>query len=313
MLVAELPANLPAAVFVVIHTAPAGPSLLAEILNRASPLTARIANDPDNIKHGTIYTAPPDHHLLVKDSIVRVIRGPRENRLRPAIDPLFRTAAVAYGPRVIGIILSGYLDDGASGLAAIKRCGGIAIVQDLADAEVPDMPRHALEKVSVDYVLPVKHMAEKLVELVRTPAPEVRAPVPEDIRIEAQIAETGVSTIDMTEQLGNLTALSCPECGGPLWNIDVDDIRRYRCHTGHSYTAQFLLHAQDHTMETALWEAVRSMDQQVKLLMTLSRDEESAGREKSAALYLERAHEAQRHADVIRRHLIEERVGLDGF
>ncbi len=311
-LVAKLPADLPAALFVVVHTSPEGPSFLAQILDRASTLKARVANDPDDIRHGTIYVAPGDHHLLVKDHFVRVMRGPRENRLRPAIDPLFRTAAVAYGPRVIGILLSGYLDDGVSGLLAIKRCGGITIVQDLQDAEVPDLPRHALEKVPVDYVLPVAQMAEHLNNLVRSPAPE-RVPVPLDIQIEAQIAETGVSTIAMADQLGTLTALSCPECSGPLWHVDGDEVQRYRCHTGHSYTAQFLLNAQDHDLEQALWEAVRSMDQQVKLLETLTDDEHKAGREKMAHIYGQRAREAQQHADVIRRHLIEKRVGLDGF
>jgi two-component system, chemotaxis family, protein-glutamate methylesterase/glutaminase len=311
-LVAQLPTDLPAALFVVMHTAPDGPGFLPQILNRVTSLNARTANDPDDIKQGTIYVPPPDHHLLVKDGIVRTIRGPRENRMRPAIDPLFRTAAVAYSTRVIGIILSGYLDDGASGLLAIKRCGGIAIVQDPSDAEVPDMPRNALEKAPVDYVVPIKEMGALLSDLVRSTSPQA-VPIPDDIRLEARIAETGISTIDMTEQLGPLTPLSCPECGGPLWHIEEDEVRRYRCHVGHGYTAQFLLNAQKHDLEQALWEAVRSMEQQVKLLESLASDERRAGRERTAVMYDSRARESKQHAEVIRRHLIDKDALLDSL
>lgn len=302
-LVSQLPVDLPAAVFIVLHTLPEGPSFLPAILSRAGPLPARRADDPEKIELGHIYVAPPDHHLLVKDGFVRVTRGPHENRTRPAIDPLFRSAAVAYGTRVIGVVLTGHLNDGSSGLLAIKRCGGMSIVQDPQEAQAPDMPRNALEKVPIDYVLPLEQMGAMLSQLVRTPAPDP-VPIPRDLMMEASIAETGISTIPMTEELGTLSALSCPECGGPLWKMDKDEVQRYRCHVGHGYTAQYLLGAQDHALESALWEAVRSMEQQAALLSTMTHDERSAGRERTARLYEERSLQAQQHANVLRQHLL---------
>jgi two-component system, chemotaxis family, protein-glutamate methylesterase/glutaminase len=303
-LVSQLPADLPAAVFIVLHTLPEAHSLLPAILSRAGPLPAHKADEPDKIEHGHIYVAPPDHHLIVKQGFVRVTRGPHENRTRPAIDPLFRSAAVSYGTRVIGVVLTGYLNDGSSGLLAIKSCGGMAIVQDPQEAQAPDMPRNALAKAPIDYVLPLEKMGETLRQLVRTPAPDP-VPIPRDIVLEARIAETGISTIPMTEELGTLSPLSCPECGGPLWKMDQDEVQRYRCHVGHGYTAQYLLGAQDHALESALWEAVRAMEQQAALLTSLTHEERSVGREKTAHMYEERSLQATQHASVLRQHLLD--------
>jgi two-component system chemotaxis response regulator CheB len=154
-LVAHLPEDLPAAVFVVLHISPDAPSVLGRILSRSGPLPARAAQDDEPIQHGRIYVAPPDHHMLVKQGYVSVVRGPKENRPRPAIDPLFRSAAAAYRSRVIGVVLTGLLDDGTAGMLAVKRCGGTAIVQDPEEALYPDMPRSVLETMQVDYVIPV--------------------------------------------------------------------------------------------------------------------------------------------------------------
>src|SRR5262247_467324 len=168
-LVAQLPEDLPATVFVVLHVSATATGRLAQVLNRAGPLPATTVQDCDSFEPGHIYVAPPDHHLLVKQGCLRVTRGLRENRVRPAIDPLFRSAAVAYGARVVGVVLTGLQNDGTSGLLAIKRCGGIAIVQDPTDALYPDMPLSALDHVEVDYCLPVMKMGTVLYRLSQEP------------------------------------------------------------------------------------------------------------------------------------------------
>jgi two-component system, chemotaxis family, protein-glutamate methylesterase/glutaminase len=164
-LVAQFPEDLPATIFVVQHISPTAPGRLAQVLDRAGPLPATMAQDCESFELGHIYVAPPDHHLLVKQGCLRVTRGLRENRVRPAIDPLFRSAAVAYGARVVGVVLTGLQNDGTSGLLAIKSCGGIAIVQDPTDALYPDMPLSALEHAKVDYCMPVLKMGALLYRL----------------------------------------------------------------------------------------------------------------------------------------------------
>jgi Chemotaxis response regulator containing a CheY-like receiver domain and a methylesterase domain len=171
-LVAQFPEDLPAAIFIVVHIAPNGPGVLAQILDRTGPLTAKLAENGESIRHGRIYVAPPDHHLLVKQGFIRVTRGPRENRSRPAIDPLFRSAAVAYGSRVIGVILTGFQNDGTAGLITIKRCGGVAVVQEPKDALALDMPQSALDSVEVDHCLAVSGMGAVLDRLAREPVKE---------------------------------------------------------------------------------------------------------------------------------------------
>jgi two-component system chemotaxis response regulator CheB len=214
----QLPADIPAAVFVVCHMLPNAKGHLVDMLNTAGPLVAKIPEDGEEIAHGMVYVAPADRHLLVKPGSVRITRGPRENRWRPAIDPLFRSAAVAYGPRVIGIVLTGMLDDGTAGLLAIKRCGGIAMVQDPEETAFPDMPRTALANVAVDHCLLISDMGPAIQHLLTQPvAPPV--PAPRDIEIEVSIAETGYSDEQMTSELGELTNLSCPDCGGRYGSV----------------------------------------------------------------------------------------------
>ena len=170
VIVGALPADLSASLFIVMHTAPDAPGILADILNLAGRLTAKSAKDNELIRPGTIYVAPPDRHLLIEATVVRVTLGPGENRFRPAIDPLFRSAAQTYGPRVVGVILTGYLDDGTAGLLMVKQMGGTAIVQDPSDALVPFMPQNALDHVNVDYCLPINEIAPLLVRLSETVA-----------------------------------------------------------------------------------------------------------------------------------------------
>lgn len=298
-LAADLPADFPAAVCVVQHVHAEGPGLLAPILDRAGPLPAAFPEDGDALQAGRIIVAPPDHHLLVKEGYVRVTRGPRENRCRPAIDPLLRSAAVAYGPRVVGVVLTGLLDDGASGLLAVQRCGGVTVVQDPDDAAYPDMPRSALQHVEADHVAPLRDLGGLLARLTQEPAVEAHDP-PRDIRLEAEIAERAMSDIEKQNEIGHPVPLSCPDCGGPLWEIDADEVRRYRCHVGHAYTGRSLLADQDEAAEEALWVALRTMEERARMLDSLSADERARGRERSARSYAQKADLSRTHADRIR-------------
>jgi two-component system chemotaxis response regulator CheB len=302
-LVEQLPAELPAALFVVQHTSSHHSPyfFLPEILERSGPLTVKRAEEADPIQHGTIYVAPPNYHLLVKQDYIRLVYGPPENRVRPAIDPLFRSAAVAYGARVIGVVLTGYQDDGTAGLLAIKRCGGIAIVQDPADAAYPDMPKNALAHVEVDYKLPLAEMGTVLAFLVREEAPESPLP-PEDLVFEVKLAERLGSHVETEYQLGNPVPLSCPECGGPLWKMAYTSQDRYRCHMGHGFTAQSLLAGQSEAVEKALWVALRTMEERVNILMQLANFDQNTNGEKSisARRYKEQADEVKGHAKTLR-------------
>src|SRR5262245_54852825 len=210
-LVSLLPADFPAAIFIVQHTGPEGGTFVPEILNRHGPLPAFTPRDKAPIAQGRIYVAPPDRHMLVENDKVRVVRGPPENRHRPAIDPLFRSAAWAYGPRVVGVILSGYLDDGTAGLWAVKSCGGIAVVQDPLDAVHPDMPRNAALEIDVDYSLPVAEIAPLLVRLSREKIEAGDFPRPESLKTEIEFAKMHRDITDMSS-LGNLSAFTCPTC-----------------------------------------------------------------------------------------------------
>ena len=211
-----LPADLPAAVLVAIHRGPDQPSLLAQVLDAAGPLPAVAAEDGQRLERGRIHVAPADRHLLVERDHLHVRRGPRENHSRPAIDPLFRSAAATCSTRVIGVLLSGMLNDGTSGLLAIKHCGGLAVVQDPKDAAYPEMPRNALAYVAVDHVLPLAGIAPLLAARAATPPPPPPAKVPEEIRIEALIAAEELFVMPDQHRLGTLSPLTCPECDGSL-------------------------------------------------------------------------------------------------
>ena len=212
VLVGRLPADLPASLFVVVHTSPEAPSMLADILDRSGKLPALTPNDGEHIRRGTIYVAPPDRHLLVEPNVMRVTRGPKENRFRPAIDPLFRSAAQTYGPRVVGVILTGYLDDGTAGLWTVKQLGGTAIVQDPADALVPFMPLNAITHVKVDYSLPLEEIAPLLVRLTTEAAEEEGAfQVPKEVEIEVNIAKEQKAIDAGVLQLGGPSNYACPE------------------------------------------------------------------------------------------------------
>lgn len=266
-LVSGLPAGLEAAVFVVQHVAPNAATLLPELLERAGPLESALAADGEPIRPGRIYVAPPDHHVIVSRGVMRISRGPHENRFRPSIDVLFRSAARAYGPRVVGVILTGYLDDGTVGLQAIKKRGGVSVVQDPQEAEYPGMPRSALRHVPIDHCVPLGEMAALLASIAASPAPDEAAyPADERLEIEANIAEQQMNTkefLENVERIGQRTTYTCPQCNGAIWQIGEDDPLRFRCHVGHSFTADVFLAEQTQHVENALWSAVRVMEEKV--------------------------------------------------
>lgn len=296
--------NSQASFFVVLHIPPESFSMLATLIDKAGPLTAKTAEDGEPIKPGHVYVAPPDFHLLVKPDYVRLHRGPRENRHRPAIDPLFRSAAIAYRAQTVGVVLTGYLDDGTSGLLAIKRCGGIAVVQDPHDADCPDMPASALAQVEIDYQLPIHKMGSVIQQIIEQPAAYINE-VPKDIVMEAKIAEQTMSNIRDADKLGRLAPMSCPECSGPLWEMDADKVKRYRCHVGHGFTAKALMASQDMALEQALWAAMRTMEERANLASVMAQNEERQGRSKSAQVYKERAKASKTHAQAIRKLLVD--------
>lgn len=303
-LVRGLPADLPAALLVVQHTAPHGPALLGEILDRAGPLPARTAEDGEAIEAGRVYVAPPDRHLLVSGSRLRLVRGPRENRARPALDPLFRSAAVAFRSRVVGVVLSGLQDDGTAGLLAVKRCGGLAVVQDPEDAAFDEMPRSALAAVAADHVAPVAEMGPLLGRLA-VATPGVPPAVPRDLLIETHLTEHGMDDIDKMDEIGERSPLTCPDCGGVLWSLHDGEQPRYRCHVGHAYTEAVLMSEQAEAMDAALVVALRTMEERVRLLRRMAEQEEGRIGAGIRADYAERAAELERYAEHIRALLLD--------
>ncbi|MBP2297030.1 chemotaxis protein CheB [Azospirillum rugosum] len=272
-LVAHLPADLPAAVCVVIHIG-SRPSLAPRILAKAGPLPAAHAVDGEAPRPGRIYVAPPDHHLLVEPDRLRLSRGPRENSTRPAIDPLFRSAAQAYGPRVIGVILSGALNDGTAGFSAIKRLGGTTLVQDPADAMFPGMPQSALSNTAVDHCAPASALGPLLGRLVRaadgSQNPTGDTDNDEEAAMEGQY------------DLKPPAALTCPECGGALRETSVDSMPVYTCHIGHRYGPENMDEAQVREIERAFEIALRMLNERAALSQRLAETARQKGRALSA-------------------------------
>jgi two-component system, chemotaxis family, protein-glutamate methylesterase/glutaminase len=310
-LVARLPADLPAAVFIVLHRGPERASLLAEILERVSPLPVIAAAEGEHYRRGHIYVAAPDRHLLIGQDHVHVRRGPYENRSRPAIDPLFRSAAVHCSSRVIGVVLSGLLNDGTAGLMAIKSCAGLAVVQDPADALCSSMPQSALERVEVDAMVPAAELGALLGRLARQPCPPAVL-APKEMQVEALIAaqEFENMTADQSEY-GRLSAVTCPDCHGVMYEIDEGGLLRFRCHTGHAFTAEALALTNSELWERALYNALRIQEEQATLVRTMTADARRRGAAGSAAL-LERRGQGYAEGALLIRQLLaqgEELVG----
>lgn len=296
-LISQLPKDFPLPVLTVRHISPdATGNILLDELNNLNTLKCLHAVSGDNLKAGHLYLAPSDHHLLIGENLkILVTKGAHENRSRPAIDPLFRSAAVAFGTGVIGILLTGYLDDGTSGMIAIKKCGGICIVQDPEEAEYPDMPRNALNNVKVDYCVPISEMGALLSEIIPRKI-QTNKTVPDDILIEAKIAERVLSDLSSVNKLGDQVPFNCPGCGGVLWKVGTDSDLRFRCHTGHAYTAAYLLAEQTSKIEETMWTALRMFEERKNLLTEMARGNKGVGSQTA----LERAEMSQVHIDRIR-------------
>jgi two-component system, chemotaxis family, protein-glutamate methylesterase/glutaminase len=309
-IVKDLPSEFEAAIFVVLHVTAEATSALPAILRRAGSLPAHHAINNEPIRTGRIYIAPPDFHVVLRNGMVQVVHGPRENRSRPAVDPLFRSAAIAYGPRVIGVVLSGALDDGTAGLLAIKVQGGISVVQDPDDALVPGMPRSALEYVSVDHCVPVSEIGRLLVRLAQEPASTT---VPRPSRRLAM--EAGMTTLepDIMEEDAKYSSepspFTCPECHGTLWELVDGDLVRYRCRVGHTYSADSMTVEQAHSTERALWAALRSLEEKAALARRLEAAASTRQHGVIARRFAERAHEAEEHAETLRRLILTEKHG----
>lgn len=296
-LVRNLPAGLPAAVFIVLHVRPDSTSMLPAILNRAGNLPAAHAVDGEPIRRGRIYVAPPGFQTYLRPGRIEVRRGPRENMLRPAADPLFRTAAHHYGDRVIGVVLSGALDDGTIGVRLIKNAGGIAIVQDPEEAVCRSMPESAASQVPVDYVVTANEIGPLLSRLVNDaePVPEPSVEVP----LETAEETTYAHARDRVDDLGKASGITCPECNGALWEIRDGETLHYRCRVGHAYSSESLLGASSESVERALWSALRALEERSSLLRRMATQARARRHEAVAVLFDERAEEVTRDANAI--------------
>ena len=295
-----LPAPFPAPILVVLHIG-ANTSVLPMLLSAHGNNRAVHAQDGQALEKGTIYVAPPDHHMLVHDGRIRLNRGPKEHHTRPAIDPLFRSAALAHGPHVVGVVLTGRLDDGTAGLKAIKQCGGVTVVQDPAEAEHPGMPRSALQTVAVDHCLPLEGIAAHLHRLVTASAPPVKASTPAaaDLAHEVAVFDGQGDPMENLRAIGKPSTLACPDCAGVLWEIEDMEPPRYRCHTGHAFSLRSLEDTQSATTEDALWGAVRALQQREVILRRLAEHERKVGAGGDADRYEAQADEAARHAELL--------------
>jgi two-component system, chemotaxis family, protein-glutamate methylesterase/glutaminase len=299
-LASELPADLPAAVFVVHHFPSHAYSVLPAILIRAGPLPAAHAADGEAIEPGRIYVAPPNYHLLVRRGHVRVMHGPRENGHRPAVDPLFRSAALAYESRVIGVILSGTLDDGTEGLLAIKRRGGRAVVQDPEEALYSGMPLSAIENVPVDHVVGLSAMGALLDRLARQPAQEEAKAVSKELDNEEALTEMDLVALGSESHPGTPSTFGCPECGGTLWELSESDLLRFRCRVGHAFTADALMVEQSEALEAALWSALRALEERKSLARRMTERARHRGQARLAERFAEQVRDTEQQAAVIR-------------
>jgi two-component system chemotaxis response regulator CheB len=283
-LLGGLPRDLAAALFVVIHMDPSHESHLGELFSRPGGLPARTAQNGDVIRPGQILVAPRDRHLLVRSDRVEVVHGPRENGHRPAVNALFRTASAAYGPRVIGVVLTGNLDCGTAGLLSVKSRGGLAVVQEPTEAAAPSMPSSAIAHVPVDHVARLAEMPSLLRRLVESKA----GPWPSEVRREVREMEGA--------KLGADAEVVCPNCHGKLTVSDVDGYKTFRCHVGHAFSLQGLAAAQADEVESALWAAVRALEEAAALSRRVANAMSGAMRER----LLEKEHTQSEQADVVR-------------
>jgi two-component system chemotaxis response regulator CheB len=297
-LVSQFNEDLKAAIFIVMHLSRSSISdFLVHRLQPHTSLKCEVAKEGGAIEKGHIYVAAPNKHLLVKKGKILLGNGPEENRWRPSIDVLFRSAAAAYSTRVIGVILTGSLDDGTTGMLAIKRSGGVCIVQDPNEAEYPDMPLSVLNNMEVNYSLSLSEIGGVIFEITQTDPREIEAP--SDIITESEIAERVVVNYDSVRKIGEKSIYACPDCGGGLWTINKQTGKtdRYRCHIGHSYSEDDLVVKQGEILESTLWTALRIMEERRNLLKKMEDDGQRKGLSKMALSYQKKGQEIQFHVD----------------
>ena len=315
-LVGGLPSDLQASLFIVWHMSPDVRGVLPQVLNKLETIPAEHAVDKEPIVSNRIYVAPPNFHLLVERGRVRVTKGPKENRFRPAVDPLFRSAAYSYGSRVIGVILTGALDDGTSGLWTVKHLGGKAVVQDPNDAEIPSMPENAMREVEVDYVVPVSEMAGLLVHLTQEQLGTSEVVMEENKQTEYEIRTAAEdNTLELgIMKFGSLTPFTCPDCHGVLFELKDGKRSRFRCHTGHAFSSDSLLTTVTEHIEDSLWNAIRGVDESVMLLNHMGEHFANLGETHLATLYFKKAHEAHDRVEIMRQAVVNnERLSNDSL
>ena len=302
-LVGDLHEDFPGSMFIVLHMGPHSATALPQILGRRTKLRVEHPRDGEPIECNRVYVAPPGHHILLTDGRIRVANGPRENGFRPSVDILFRSAAACFGPRVAGVVLSGTRDDGTAGLRAIHQRGGLAIVQDPAEALFPGMPQSAVAGDHPDYVLPIGAIGELVSELARhqPPSEERSEEMPDELEAELRWANPDLAHSPAVEPpLGSPSGFTCPQCHGALWEIDDKHFPRYRCRVGHGFSAESLLVTQRTDVEAALWTAYRALEERVAILRRLSDRAHGRHAEITAEHFKAEAADVGRQADVLR-------------
>src|SRR5215475_540343 len=303
-LLAGLPVDLDAYVLAVIHIAPSSPGLLPDLLSKAGRLHCVHPSQGEMLQRRRFYVAPPDRHMLIDArGSIRLSHGPKENRARPAVDPLFRSAALAFGPSVIGVILTGNLDDGTAGLLAVKRSGGTTVIQNPVDAAAPSMPRSAAMHVHIDHTVPLSKLAPLLVSLSKERPSAERRVMPDELRIEAEIAADERATPGDLAKIGVPSIFTCPDCHGTLLKVRDEQLLRFRCHTGHAYTAQSLLSTLNETTEDTIWSAVRALQEGAMLLEHLAQHARDAGQVNEANSLDREAQDKLEQAELVRKTL----------
>jgi two-component system, chemotaxis family, protein-glutamate methylesterase/glutaminase len=304
--------DIPAAICIVIHVGARGHNVLADIFQERCPIPMETAVDGQKLQHGRAYVAAADRHLIIEEDVIRLGRGPRENLARPAIDPLLRSAGLSYGSRAIGVVLTGMLNDGASGLADLKRCGGITIVQSPIEATEREMPLAALAASDVDYQTPIAELGALLRLLLaepRNPSP----PPPDDVRLEVEIALGRPTGTDETYRLANPVALSCPACGGVMSQMRSAPPLRFRCQVGHAYTAESLSAEQEGSVDEAMRVALRIAEERAVLTQKMAEEAHRGGLRHSAASYERTSAQSRRHVETLREALRSELLEPKGL
>jgi len=305
-LVKQFRKDSPASIFWVQHLAPQSTTkIILESIQNKTEITCRIPEHEEPIQMGCLYMAPSNHHMMLRDDKILIKKGPKESRSRPSIDTLFRSAAASYGPRVIGVVLSGLLDDGVVGMEAIKRSGGRTIVQEIIDAPYPQLPQCVLDNVNVDYVVPITEMGYILDGLVHQPVEE-GFEIPSDIKLEADISERLVTEIDTWEKFGHQVPYECPSCGGALRESEKGKYSHLRCYTGHTFTYPSLYHEKTKKLEEALYVALRLLEERKKMSQRMAKMEKLNEKNFSAKILDEKTLQLQEHIECLRKVLLSD-------